>query len=70
MLRTDCAAPGTSMKYRPARSSDQTGGSGMAGAGRSSQRSARLAIEAVASPGDTAPATRKAAAPGTSAEAW
>ena len=47
MLMTDWAAPGTSMKYRPARSFDQTGGSGRAGAGRSSHREASVASGAV-----------------------
>ena len=70
MFTTDWAEPGMSMKYSPARSSDQAGGPGIAGAGRSSQRSARVARGVVASSGDTAPATRNAAAAGTSADAW
>ena len=70
-LMTDWAAPGTSMKYSPARSSDQTGAAGRAGAAPSGrQRVASEASGAVASVGETAPATRNAAAPGTSAEAW
>ncbi len=66
MLSTDWLAPGTSTKYRPARSGLQAGGSGSEGAGPSHSRPSRPTAATISSR-VVAPVTWRAASSGLSA---